>query len=248
MDTISTDIPAIETSHQPGGKDRRADERFWVGVACLSMLSTAVFLAVLPLVAILVPGWRPVTIVSGSMEPSIARGDVLLVTEPPEDLLGPGTVVVFEDPARDGLVTHRVVRVDENGNYVTKGDANEGADSTPVPPDQVVGVGRVLVPLAGYPAVWAGEGAWLQLLLTAVALGAIGYGTKYALLAQYDPWRSSGHDATADEAGDSIHVAVGDDDTDITLPGTAAAAIDGTAMLSIVPAETVRVGIGRDAP
>lgn len=104
----------------------------------------------------LVIGWQPVLITSGSMGPSISAGDLVLLGEPPRDeLLTQGTVITFEDPAvPGGLITHRIDGVREDGMYRTRGDANEAPDSTPVAPEQVVGVGRLLVPLVGLPVMW----------------------------------------------------------------------------------------------
>lgn len=101
--------------------------------------------------------WQPVVITSGSMGPRIQSGDVVLLDEPPDERLRPGQVITFEDPARRGaLVTHRIVAVNDDGSYTTRGDANRADDSTRVDPDDIVGVGRLLVPAAGLPATWLG--------------------------------------------------------------------------------------------
>lgn len=104
----------------------------------------------------LVVGWQPVLITSGSMGPTISPGDVVLLAEPPADeLLSPGAVITFNDPnVPGGLITHRIDGVREDGMYRTRGDANPSPDSTPVAPADVVGVGRMLVPLVGLPVEW----------------------------------------------------------------------------------------------
>lgn len=117
-------------------------------------------------------GWKPVVVTSGSMTPRIQPGDVV-VAAPVHHRVGPGTVVVFRPPGGAGLVTHRVVSVHEDGSYLTKGDANGQADSTPVPADAVVGVGRVLVPKVGLAPLWIRLQQWLPLAaLTGVVAGA----------------------------------------------------------------------------
>ena len=93
------------------------------------------------------------------MGPRLRTGDVVLAASPTEPL-GPGAVIVFEDPSGRGYVTHRVVAVDPSGNYLTRGDANPELDSTPVPPHIVRGVGRVVVPLIARPLVWVTDGQW----------------------------------------------------------------------------------------
>lgn len=124
-------------------------------------------------------GWQSTVVTSGSMEPLIAVGDVM-AAQPvtAEDLqnglIQPGHVILADNPARPGkLFTHRVVRIDEEGNYITRGDANRSIDSTPVPAESVKGIERLRVPLIGLPlqAVWAGSPlpAALFVLVTATA-------------------------------------------------------------------------------
>ena len=102
-----------------------------------------------------VMGWTPMVIVSGSMAPAIRPGDVVLI-DPESTNRAPGAVVAFN--LEEGqTVMHRVARRPQPGIYVTKGDANLEFDSTPVPEEAVLGQGRLLVPLIGYPKVWVQE-------------------------------------------------------------------------------------------
>jgi signal peptidase I len=132
---------------------------------------SVIWLGLAVLVPTLVLGYQPHAIVSGSMEPAIRAGDVVLnveVSHPVES----GRVITFTDPTRpEALITHRVVAVTEDGLYRTRGDANENADSTLVPPDHVHGQGRLLVPMAGMPLLWAtGQPLLLGGLLFAMAV------------------------------------------------------------------------------
>lgn len=108
-------------------------------------------------------GWKPVVVTSGSMSPRIRPGDVVVAQPVAADRLGPGTVIVFRAPGGTGLVTHRIVEVAADGSYITRGDANPDHDSTPLRPDGVVGVGRLLVPRVGMPALWIRLQAWRSL-------------------------------------------------------------------------------------
>ncbi len=120
--------------------------------------------------------WEPVVITSGSMAPAVRTGDVVLLEPFDGELLAPGTVIAYQDRARGGdLTLHRVVGEHPAGGYRTKGDANAGADSTPVQPELVVGVGRLLVPMIGLPARWLATDpvlftAWLVATGCAVTL------------------------------------------------------------------------------
>lgn len=106
------------------------------------------------LVPALVLGWAPTVVTSGSMEPRIRPGDVVLVDPgaPPAEV---GAVVQFRDDA-DVLVLHRVARVHTDGSLQTRGDANLRPDASVVPPERVVGRGVLLVPYAAHPVSLAG--------------------------------------------------------------------------------------------
>jgi signal peptidase len=105
-------------------------------------------------------GYGSVVVVSGSMEPSIQVGDVVLTTATDASHLGIGTVINVRTPA--SLRLHRITAVIADG-YRTKGDANGSPDSDPVTPRQIAGVGFLLVPFVGLPRVWIDHGDWLRL-------------------------------------------------------------------------------------
>ncbi len=161
--------------------------RFYLGAVALFFISFALATGMWVLGPMVVLGWEPVAITSGSMAPAIRQGDVVVFSEAPADPVGPGTVIVFED-RQGSLVTHRVAGTLDDGRYITRGDNNPVNDSTPVPADSVRGVGRVLVPYAGYPAVWTSGRTWPMFLVVATVFGALTYASRWALLPRYDPW------------------------------------------------------------
>jgi len=64
-----------------------------------------------------------VVVLSGSMEPGYARGDLLFLTLRPSDPIQAGDVVVFRIDGRDIPIVHRVMRVHgEHPNSATTGD------------------------------------------------------------------------------------------------------------------------------
>lgn len=147
----------------PARRRRRFDELPWSTVVrvavCVGLLSIGVFLAAVALAPRLL-GWNGTTVATGSMEPRISVGDMALTSPIDPDELVAGQVIGFEDPA--GLsqdpILHRIIEVNEDGTFTTKGDANESPDSTPVPPENVIGIGRILVPAVGKPVVWLHNG------------------------------------------------------------------------------------------
>lgn len=103
-------------------------------------------------------GWQPVAVISGSMAPAIPPGHVVLVEPFRGQELGPGTVVTYRDPDRDRLVTHRISAVQEDGTITTRGDSSSVDDPVPLTTGRIVGIGRLVVPAAGLPALWAHDG------------------------------------------------------------------------------------------
>ena len=160
--------------------------RFYFGLVGLFATYAVLFLATWAVLPAFIPGWQSVVITSGSMSPSIRTGDVVVVTPSDGQGLSPGSVVVISDPAVSGLVTHRIVSVNPDGSYGTRGDANAQPDSTALRPDQVVGVGRLRVPFIGLPLVWYRTGAWEKLALWATGTLLVLWAARYVLLDGYE--------------------------------------------------------------
>lgn len=100
-------------------------------------------------------GATPYTVLTGSMQPSLPPGTLVVVRPAPPEVIGVGTIITYqlksEEPA---VVTHRVVSqaVDDEGEPVfqTQGDANQVADRAWVRPVQVRGEKWYAVPYLGY--------------------------------------------------------------------------------------------------
>ena len=81
-------------------------------------------------------------VVTGSMEPSISEGDYILIEKCDTDKLKEGDIITFTSHEEDidgRLVTHRIIGINADGSFETKGDANPVADSESVSPSQVEG-------------------------------------------------------------------------------------------------------------
>lgn len=89
-------------------------------------------------------------VTSSSMEPAITAGSVVYISEYGEDEpVCPGDIISFH--AGGVMVTHRVVSVDDSlGTAVTRGDANQVQDLSPVPFGSVEGKVRFHIPGIGY--------------------------------------------------------------------------------------------------
>ncbi len=92
------------------------------------------------------PWYHIVAIKGGSMEPTIMRGDLIIVTPPPETI-EPGMILVMG--VGDRMVTHRVVAVRPDGSLVTQGDANRIADDWQGMPITIFGRYQFAIPALG---------------------------------------------------------------------------------------------------
>jgi signal peptidase I len=139
------------------------------GRAALATLTLLLLVSVLPAVV----GWQSTVVLSGSMRPALAPGDVAVVRPVPTADLQPGQVLLVDDPDLPGrLRLHRLVEV-EAGGLRLRGDANPTADSSLVDPSAVHGVGAVRLPMIGLPAVWADAGRTAPLAGTSAALAVL---------------------------------------------------------------------------
>jgi signal peptidase I len=116
------------------------------------------------------------TVLSGSMEPRLGQGDLLVAWPVRADRIEPGDVILFDDG--DHAVAHRVVAVSgEHGArlFETKGDANDAADEHLVPQSDVLGRMVFYVPHAGSLAehLRAPYGSLALILIPCIALLAL---------------------------------------------------------------------------
>lgn len=101
--------------------------------------------------------WEPTIVMSGSMEPRIMTGDVIVAMPVPQDkikeLVQSGQVLLAKNAEKPGtLITHRVIEVLPNGTgYLTKGDANRSQDDIALLPENIQGIERIRVPYVGIP-------------------------------------------------------------------------------------------------
>jgi signal peptidase I len=109
--------------------------------------------------ALIVGGYRPVAVYSGSMTPTIEIGGLAVDRTISAKDVRVGDVITFNDPYVKGrLVTHRVVAIIPTPRglaYRTKGDANPSRDPWTIRLNGQVGRVAFSVPVAGYVLVCA---------------------------------------------------------------------------------------------
>ncbi|MGE5544383.1 MAG: signal peptidase I [Bacillota bacterium] len=99
--------------------------------------------------------YAPRVILSGSMQPEINIGDVVIIHRIPVEKVPEevqvGDIIMF--PQNNMKVTHRVIKAYQvygNNYYVTKGDANPDPEKEPVPQGNVQGKVVMTIPKIGW--------------------------------------------------------------------------------------------------
>jgi signal peptidase len=142
---------------------------------------TAFGWAVGMLIAVVLPfafGMRSLSVMSGSMEPAIHTGDVIVDRWIHPRDARVGDAISFNDPTRGNIVlTHRVVNMRAHSDridFVTRGDANNGVERWSAPAAGRVGRVAYRVPHAGFLMVFTRtpRGKLLFLVLPAFGWGA----------------------------------------------------------------------------
>jgi signal peptidase len=103
-------------------------------------------------------GGQALTVMSGSMEPAIHTGDIVLTERVAPLDVKVGDVITFRSPERENrLLTHRVREITVEGDrvhFVTKGDAVNAPEQWNVPMDATLARPKFRLWKLGYPLFW----------------------------------------------------------------------------------------------
>jgi signal peptidase len=104
-------------------------------------------------------GTLPLIVLTDSMYPEIASGDLIICHTVEAEDVKVKDVIAFFDPAGNGsaVVTHRVIEVYEEDGVLyfrTQGDNNNTEDRLPVPEENLVGIYQMRIPGAGHIAMF----------------------------------------------------------------------------------------------
>jgi len=91
--------------------------------------------------------YRSFLVQSGSMEPSIMTGDIIIIKSSPQYIKN--DVVTFEDD-QQRRVTHRIIDIQSDNIFITKGDANRSSDRENIAKNQILGKVTLVIPKLGY--------------------------------------------------------------------------------------------------
>lgn len=112
-------------------------------------------------------GYKPLIVMTGSMEPSINIGDMVIVKQTEQNNIQIGDVITYTVNNGKESVTHRVIEIiEKNGEkfYRTKGDNNNVADPDIVSYENVLGKVDFQI---------EGVGKIIAYIFTGTGLGAI---------------------------------------------------------------------------
>ena len=105
----------------------------------------------LALVGVRLIGFDVYIVLSGSMEPTYQTGSIVWVRKCGPNSVEVGDPITFHLGESRQVATHRVVeKNDEEGYFITKGDANQDADGEPTSFDDLIGKPVFCVPKLGF--------------------------------------------------------------------------------------------------
>lgn len=91
---------------------------------------------------------KPMIVLSGSMQPVMMTGDVILISPVEPENIKVSDIIAFKNA--NSVVTHRVISITDTNEFQTKGDANEDEDGSVVEGSNVIGKVVFVIPYIGY--------------------------------------------------------------------------------------------------
>lgn len=85
---------------------------------------------------------------TGSMEPAIPVGGIVVIKPVDPETLREGDIICFQ-LSQPTSITHRIINITDEG-FITKGDANEDPDQWTVRKENVIGKVIFTIPFIGY--------------------------------------------------------------------------------------------------
>lgn len=153
---IQTKLVAMRKNKRPATeatlKCRKILKRVAIGAAAVIMLGYVGLMSGLFKYYFLAIG-------SGSMEPNLYRGDMVLVEKSDKyDELEVGEILVYRHS--NVIMVHRIAEKREDAGkwtFITKGDANSSEDSWAVGQSDIIGIAKGKIAAFGYPTLWLNE-------------------------------------------------------------------------------------------
>ena len=121
------------------------------------IIKITVIISIAIIITVFMVFYRPVSlggdtlyepVYTGSMEPAIPVGGIVVIKPVDPETLKIGDIICFTltEPTS---ITHRIINITDQG-FITKGDANEDPDQWIVKKENVIGKAILTVPFIGY--------------------------------------------------------------------------------------------------
>lgn len=136
---------------------------YYIVVVFIVLVALLLIISVLPITG----NYKVMTVISGSMEPKIKTGSIVVVK--PEIDYKIGDVITFGTYSKViKSTTHRIYDVkivDSQPVYITKGDANNAPDTKEIGKKDIIGKVLFSVPFAGYAVDFAKKPTGFALII-----------------------------------------------------------------------------------
>ncbi len=142
-----------------------------------NVMKVGLILAIIAAVLIIgthMAGIRAYIVVSGSMEPTLNIGDIIIVS--PQDTYTKGDIISFHHKAY--IITHRIVEINDSNQETqvfTKGDANSQPDPYKTTKDEIIGKEVLSIPYLGWFLILLNWNIYVKLIVFTASMMAIGY-------------------------------------------------------------------------
>lgn len=101
-------------------------------------------------------GYSSLVVETGSMSGTIEEGDVIIIKDTGDYKIG--DIITFFKEGEKIPTTHRIVNIDDDGGFVTRGDANNSEDIHNVYEDEICGEVVLTMHKLGLLIGWVGKG------------------------------------------------------------------------------------------
>jgi len=121
------------------------------------LIKVAILICIAIIIAVFLLFYRPVSLAgdtryepvfTGSMEPAVSVGSVVVIKPVDPETLKEGDIICFRF-SEPTSITHRIINITNEG-FITKGDANEDPDMWTVKKENVIGKLIITIPYIGY--------------------------------------------------------------------------------------------------
>ena len=137
----------------------------------IHFLSNIIYILITLYVIIGLPmlfNYKPLVVLSGSMEPTLPTGSVIYYHPVEESDLKVGDIVTFKLKDNKTLVSHRITSIN-NGIIQTKGDANNSVDSLDLTYSSIMVVdSNIYIPYVGYFIQFVNEHLYLVAIVVTI--------------------------------------------------------------------------------